>query len=99
MSIKRFITNPITHVALLVIGAVIATALVTLTFTPQRSEGVPPPASVYQASVGGTCSTVVRGFNPNDVWAAPLHGGQLVRVDPAAVGVTGCRVDPDPNRR
>lgn len=72
--------------------------LATLAFTPHRAEGVPPPASVYQASVGGTCSTVVRGFNPDDVWAAPLHGGQLVRVDPAAVGVTGCRVDPDPNR-
>lgn len=93
-SFKSFMTNPLTHVALLVIGAVVATALVVLSFVPPRVEGVAPPASVYQATVHGECSTVVRGFNPDDVWAGPLHGGELRRVDPGAVGLTGCRTDP-----
>lgn len=99
MNIKRILADPITHFALLVVGVVVATALVTYNFFPPRVEGVAPPASVYQASVDGVCSTVVHGFNSDEVWAGPLHGGELRRVDPRAVGVTGCRTDPDPSRR
>lgn len=96
---RSIITSGVTHVTLLVIGAVVATALVTYNFFPRHEDGVAPPASVYQASVDGVCSTVVHGFNSDEVWAGPLHGGELRRVDPRAVGVTGCRTDPDPSRR
>lgn len=49
---KRVSTDPVTHMVLLVVGAVIATALVTIQFFPLRVEGVAPPAAVsYRANV------------------------------------------------
>lgn len=98
MNIKRIASSGLTHAALAVVGAVIAAVLVTIQFFPPRVEGVAPPAVVEQRSVDGVCSLVVTGYG-GEVWAAPLGGGQLHRVDHDQVGVTGCRTDPDPNRR
>lgn len=94
-------TRPHVRTALVALGAMVAGALIALSFTLppfQSKAGAAPPRVVEQRSVGGVCSTVVTGYG-GELWAAPLGGGQLVRVDPAAVGLTGCRVDPDPNRR
>lgn len=90
---KRIASTGLTHAALAVVGAVIATALVVLVFFPPRVEGVAPPASVEQRSVDGVCSLVVTGYG-GEVWAAPLGESQLRRVDRAQLGLTGCRVDP-----
>ncbi|CAJ1579756.1 hypothetical protein [[Mycobacterium] wendilense] len=95
---KRILTSRTTLAAALVAGVAVVTALVTLAFTPQRSEGVAPPHVAEQRSVAGVCSLVITGYG-GELWAAPLGGGQLKRVDRDQVGVTGCRVDPDPNRR
>ncbi|QQG95881.1 hypothetical protein HBE99_02540 [Mycobacteroides chelonae] len=97
MNIKSIASSGLTHAVLAVVGAVVATALVTLTFTPPRVQGVAPPAVAEQRSVDGHCSLVVTGYG-GEVWAAPLGGGQLVRVDRSQVGLTGCRTDPDPSR-
>lgn len=91
-------TRPVVRTTLVAALALIVGVLVTLAFTPQRSAGVAPPASVYQATVHGECSTIVSGFG-GEVWAAPLGDSQLRRVDRDRVGLTGCRIDPDPNRR
>ncbi|BDD80279.1 hypothetical protein TPB0596_00420 [Tsukamurella pulmonis] len=91
-------TRPVVRTTLVAALALIIGVLLTLAFTPQRSEGVAPPRVVEQRSVDGVCSTVIIGFG-GEVWAAPLGGGELKRVDRDRLGVTGCRVDPDPNRR
>ncbi|WP_100522462.1 hypothetical protein [Mycobacteroides abscessus] len=80
MSIKRFITNPITHVALLIIGAVIATALVTLTLTPPGSKGSAPPAAAAHRMVGNECQLSVVAFDGR-TWTAAAGDQQLRRVD------------------
>lgn len=91
-------TRPVVRTTLVAALALIVGVLVTLAFTPQRSEGVAPPASLEQRSVDGVCSTVITGFG-GEVWAAPLGESQLRRVQRDQLGLTGCRVDPDPNRR
>lgn len=77
---KRFITNPVTHVALLVAGVAVATALVTLAFTPQRSEGVAPPAAVAHRMVGPECQLSVAAFDGR-TWSTEQGSQQLRRVD------------------
>lgn len=88
------------HVRTTVIAALalIVGVLLALAFTPQRSAGATPPATLEQRSVDGVCSQVITGFG-GEVWATPLGESQLRRVDRASLGLTGCRVDPDPNRR
>ncbi|MCA0159103.1 hypothetical protein LB823_23125 [Tsukamurella sp. M9C] len=73
--------------------------LLALAFTSQRSAGVAPPATVEQRSVDGVCSQVVTSFDSTTTWAAPIGESKLRRVDRDQLGLTGCRVDPDPNRR
>ncbi|KXP12493.1 hypothetical protein AXK57_19635 [Tsukamurella pulmonis] len=92
-------TRPAVRTTLIAALALAIGVLLALAFTPQRPAGVAPPATVEQRSVDGVCSTVVTGFNSDEVWAAPLGESKLRRVDPDQLGVTGCRVDPDPNRR
>ncbi|MFD9829004.1 hypothetical protein ACFWXB_16150 [Tsukamurella tyrosinosolvens] len=83
------------HVRTTVIAALalIVGVLLALSFTPQRTEGVAPPATVEQRSVDGVCSTVIIGFG-GEIWAAPLGESQLRRVQRDQLGLTGCRVDP-----
>lgn len=84
MNIKRIFTDPITHVALLAVGAVVAAVLVTLSFFPPRVEGVAPPAAVaHRASGDGACQVTVRGFD-GKLWQAERGSEELRRVD--AVG-------------
>lgn len=81
MNIKSVITHPLTHVALLVIGMVVATALVALSFFPQRPEGVAPPAEVsHRAAADGVCQVTVVGFDGKS-WQAEQGSQQLRRVD------------------
>lgn len=68
--------------------------LLTLAFSPQRVEGVAPPATLEQRTVDGVCSHVVTGFDGTTTWAAPLGESQLKRADRASLGLTGCRTDP-----
>lgn len=91
-------TRPYVRTGVIAALALAVGVLATLAFTPQRSAGAAPPQVVEQRSVAGACSTVVTSFD-GAIWAAPLGGGQLKRVDRSEVGVTGCRTDPDPNRR
>lgn len=88
------------HVRTTVIAALtlIVGVLLTIAFTPQRSEGVAPPRTLEQRTVDGVCSQVVTGFG-GEVWATPQGESQLRRVDRAQLGLTGCRTDPDPARR
>lgn len=90
--------RPAIRTALVAALALVIGVLLALAFTPQRSAGAAPPQVVEQRSVGSVCSTVVTGYD-GTMWAAPLGGGQLRRVDRDAVGLTGCRIDPDPARR
>lgn len=84
MNIKRIFTDPITHVALLVVGAMVAAVLVTIQFFPPQVEGVAPPAAVsYRASGDGACHVTVRGFD-GKLWQAERGSEELRRVD--AVG-------------
>ena len=80
MNIKRIVSSGVTHVALLVVGAVVATALVTLAFTPQRSEGVAPPAAVAHRMVGPECQLSVVGFDGR-TWSTQQGSQQLRPVD------------------
>lgn len=93
--VKSIVTSRTTMIAALALGLGV---LLTLAFTPPRVEGVAPPQVAEQRSVAGVCSLVITGYG-GELWASPLGGGQLHRVDRDQVGVTGCRVDPDPNRR
>lgn len=90
--------RPLVRTGLIAALALCLGVLLTLAFTPQRSEGVAPPRTLEQRTVDGVCSQVVTSFD-GLVWATPLGESQLHRVDPDQLGVTGCRVDPDPNRR
>lgn len=91
---RSFMTSHTTLVAALALALGV---LLTLAFTPRHDEGVAPPQVAEQRSVAGVCSLVVTGYD-GAMWAAPLGGGQVKPVDPAWVGVTGCRTDPDPSR-
>ncbi|QIP37996.1 hypothetical protein G9444_0752 [Rhodococcus erythropolis] len=92
-------TRPAVRTGLIAAPALIIGVLLALAFTPQQSAGVAPPATVEQRTVDGVCSQVVTSFDGTTTWAAPLGESQLRRVDRAQLGLTGCRVDPDPNRR
>jgi hypothetical protein len=59
---------------------------------------VAPPTTLEQRSVDGVCSTMIIGFG-GEVWATPLGESQLRRVERASLGMTGCRIDPDPAHR
>ncbi|QRY86090.1 hypothetical protein JVY00_08575 [Tsukamurella tyrosinosolvens] len=92
------VNRPVVRTSLIAALALTLGALLALAFTPQRSAGVPPPATLEQRSVDGVCSQVVTGFD-GTTWAAPLGESQLKRVDRASLGLTGCRTDPDRARR
>ncbi|AMU49392.1 MULTISPECIES: hypothetical protein [Mycobacteriaceae] len=78
---KRVSTDPVTHMVLLVVGAVIATALVTIQFFPLRVEGVAPPAAVsYRANVDGACQVTVFGYD-GKLWTAEQGSDELRRAD------------------
>lgn len=91
-------SRPAIRTALVAALALCLGVLLTLAFTPQRSEGVAPPRTLEQRTVDGVCSQVITGFG-GEVWATPLGESQLRRVDRAQLGLTGCRTDPDPARR
>lgn len=90
--------RPLVRTGLIAALALAFGVLLALAFTPQRSAGVAPPATIEQRSVDGVCSTVITGFG-GEVWATPLGDSQLRRVQRDQLGLTGCRVDPDPARR
>lgn len=80
---KRIVTDPITHVTLLVVGAVVAAVLVTIQFFPPQVEGVAPPAAVsYRANGDGACQVTVVGFDGR-LWQAEQGSDELRRVDGA----------------
>ncbi|KXO98952.1 hypothetical protein [Tsukamurella pseudospumae] len=85
--------RPLVRTGLIAALALVIGVLLALTFTPQRSAGVPPPATLEQRSVDSVCSQVITGFG-GEVWATPLGESQLRRVDRDQLGVTGCRTDP-----
>lgn len=95
----NILTRPAIRTGLIAALALVIGVLLTLAVTPQRSAGVAPPRVVEQRSVAGVCSVVVTGFNLDEVWAAPLGESQVRRVQRDQLGLTGCRIDPDPNRR
>lgn len=90
-AVRDWTISPVTMVAAVIVAVAMG---VWLVLDPPRGEAAGPPATVTRgADVDGRCSIVVSGFD-GSVWAAPYNGGELRRIDPAAVGPTGCKTVP-----
>lgn len=90
LALRDWIVNPVTMMAALILAAACA---VSLFVSPPREVAGPPAMATRGADVNGRCSIVVSDFD-GSVWAAPYNGGELKKVDPAAVGPTGCKTVP-----